>query len=179
MVNARPVASFDRVSVTELDAIAGNLLTNDCDPDGRQLFLRFVDGTRIDAKHGTHEITPIAGEQGTFLFMPDGSFTYELRPDVAASLTPGEMVVENLSYKISDGLGGTDVSTLRLEISGAEPGLVLKTVDFEDLAPGTTVPKGYQGFDWGNGWIVAADGGGTVTTDAHVAQPLQHVDKVR
>ncbi len=175
---ARPSAAFDRISVTELDVISGNLLSNDSDPDGQPLFLRFFDGERVEAKRGPDQVTIIAGNHGTFFVRPDGSFTYELDPDVAARINPGHMVIEQLTYKVSDGQGGTDVATLRLEISGALPGLELKKIDFEDLEPGTAVPDGYAGFDWGDGWVVEIDGGGLETPDAHVARPRELVSMI-
>lgn len=175
MANSRPVATNDILSLTEFDVISGNLLANDTGP---ARFLRFLGDARVEAKQGPDQVTAIAGDHGTFLVKPDGSFTYELDPEVATRIGPGHLVIEQLQYKVSNGIGGTDVGILRLEISGAAPGLELMTIDFEDIAPGTTVPDGYRGFDWGEGWVVDTDGGGEVTPDAHVAQPSQLVDMV-
>jgi hypothetical protein len=168
---ARPSAAYDFIPRTNLDVITGNLLTNDSDPDGNPLFLRFVDGQRIGAKQGPDQITSIVGEWGTFYFKPDGSFTYELDIDPQFPLLPGSMRIEQLTYKVSDGLGGTDVATFRMEVKGALPGLELKTIDFEDLEPGAAIPDGYEGFIWGD-WIIDTDGVGEVTPEAHVARPV-------
>jgi VCBS repeat-containing protein len=177
MANSRPSAAYDLVQVNEFDVITGNLLDNDSDPDGSPLFLRFFDGVRVEAKQSPDQVTIIDGEHGTFLVRPDGTFTYELDPEVAERISHGHMVIEQLSYKVSDGMGGTDVSTLRLEIKGGVPGLELVKIDFEDLEPGTDVPEGYKGFDWGDGWVVDIDEAGD-TPDAHVAQPKEFVTMV-
>lgn len=178
MANSRPSAAYDLIKVTELDAISGNLLANDTDLDGQQLFLRFFDGKRVEAKQGPDQVTIIEGNHGTFFVKPDGTFTYELDPEVADRIGLGHMVIEQLQYKVSDGMGGTDVATLRLEIKGGKPGLELLEIDFEELEPGTALPDGYKGIDWGDEWVVTIDAAGE-TPDAHVARPTESVTMVR
>lgn len=115
----KPVAGDDyaTISVQDVDQqIAGSLLLNDTDPDNGALYLRFVNDIRVGDK-GTDTIV---GTYGTFTFNADGTYTYELDatdPDVLA-LAPGETLTEQLSYKISDGNGETDVGLFTLEITG-------------------------------------------------------------
>jgi VCBS repeat-containing protein len=175
MANSRPVAVNDILPFMEFDVMSGNLLANDTGP---ARFLRFFDDVRVEAKQGPDQITTIAGDHGTFFVKPDGSFTYELDPEVAARIQPGHMVIEQLQYKVSDGMGGTDVGLLRMEISGGIPGLELVRIDFEDLEPGTMVPEGYGGFDWGDGWTVYTDTVGVDPVGTHVAAPVQLVDMI-
>jgi VCBS repeat-containing protein len=175
MANSRPVAINDILPFMEFDVISGNLLANDTGP---ARFLRFLGDDRVEAKRGPDQITAIAGDHGTFFVKPDGSFTYELDPEVAASIGPGQMVIEQLQYKVSDGMGRTDVGILRLEISGAGAGTEVRTIDFEDLEPGTIVPDGYQGFDWGDGWTIETDDVGESGAGNHVAKPVQAVDSI-
>jgi VCBS repeat-containing protein len=119
---ARPVAADDHatISVDGPDqAINGNLLANDVDPDGGLLFLRFVNGIRV----GDKGVDTIVGTYGTFKFNKDGTFTYTLdtsNPTVAA-LLPGGTLQESLTYKISDGNGETDFGLFKLTITGPEP----------------------------------------------------------
>jgi autoaggregation protein RapA/B/C len=120
---AKPVAADDHATISVDDPdqkVTGNLLSNDVDPDGGSLFLRFVNGIRVGDK-GTDTI---AGTYGTFKFNKDGSFTYTLdtsNPAVAA-LQPGETLKESLNYKISDGSGETDFGLFRLDITGPVAG---------------------------------------------------------
>lgn len=115
---AKPVAVDDFATISLDDAdhkISGNLLSNDSDADGQTLFLRFVNGVRVGDK-GTDTI---AGTYGTFKFNTDGTYTYTLdmsNPAVQA-LQPGDTLQEKLTYKISDGAGGTDVGVLKLDIT--------------------------------------------------------------
>jgi VCBS repeat-containing protein len=119
---ARPVAADDHATISVDDpdqAINGNLLANDVDPDGGLLFLRFVNGIRV----GDKGVDTIVGTYGTFKFNKDGTFTYTLdtsNPTVAA-LLPGETLQESLNYKISDGNGETDFGLFKLTITGPEP----------------------------------------------------------
>jgi len=115
----KPIAGddFAKISVQDADhKITGNLLANDSDSDGNPLFLRFVDGIRV----GDKGVDTIQGTYGTFKFNADGTYTYTLdttNPAVQA-LQHGQTLTESLNYKISDGLGGTDMGLFKLEIGG-------------------------------------------------------------
>lgn len=115
----KPIAGddFAKISVQDADhMITGNLLANDSDADGNSLFLRFVDGIRV----GDKGVDTIQGTYGTFKFHADGTYTYTLDPTNSAvqALTAGQTLTESLNYKVSDGLGGTDVALFKLEITG-------------------------------------------------------------
>lgn len=115
----KPVAVDDDFSFSESSAIGGNVLANDLPGENGQVYLRSVAGSHIDAKGSADPITDVAGAYGTFHFKPDGTFTYDLNPEVKASLGEGENVTETLRYyKISDGAGNTDVGVIKLTING-------------------------------------------------------------
>lgn len=130
------IAENDYYEFYEDATIRGSVTENDyvTNPWARPL-LRFFDGAGVDAKHGPQHITSIDGEFGTFHLKPDGTFTYDLRADVAAALDPGEKVTEHVSYKISDGNGNTDVAQLTLDIKGHVPPPASDTIllDFDDM----------------------------------------------
>lgn len=118
-VENQPIAVDDTFAFSENDSIFGNVLANDIAGDNGKLFLRSIEGTRIEAKQGPDQITEVDGDYGTFYFKPDGSFTYDLDDAVAATLDAGESVTETLQYyKISDGNGHTDVGVINLTING-------------------------------------------------------------
>lgn len=130
------IAENDYYEFYEDATIRGSVTENDyvTNPWARPL-LRFFDGAGVDAKHGPQHITSIDGEYGTFHLKPDGTFTYDLRADVAAALDPGEKVTEHISYKISDGNGNTDVAQLTLDIKGYVQPAAVDTIvfDFDDF----------------------------------------------
>ncbi|MBY5717638.1 hypothetical protein HFO33_13800 [Rhizobium leguminosarum] len=130
------IAADDYYEFYEDATIRGSVTENDYVTNvwARPL-LRFFDGASVDAKHGLERITSIDGEYGTFHLKPDGTFTYDLRDDVAATLDVGEKVTEHISYKISDGSGNTDVAQLTLDIKGYEPPPATDTIvlDFDDF----------------------------------------------
>ncbi|MGM5009948.1 Ig-like domain-containing protein [Rhizobium sp. 969_B3_N1_2] len=143
------IAENDHYEFYEGATIRGSVTENDyvTNPWARPL-LRFFDGEGVDAKHGPQHITSIDGEYGTFHLKPDGTFTYDLRDDVAATLDPGEKVTEHVSYKISDGNGNTDVAQLTLDIKGYVAPASADTVvlHFDDISGFTTEPLTYKGF---------------------------------
>jgi len=116
---AKPIAKDDYGTIGVADAnhtVSGNLLTNDSDPSGNQLFLRFVDGIRV----GDKGVDTIQGTYGSFTFKADGSYVYTLdttNPAVLA-LQHGQTLTEQIDYKISDGQGATDYGLLDLAIVG-------------------------------------------------------------
>ncbi|ARM12656.1 MULTISPECIES: VCBS domain-containing protein [Rhizobium] len=136
MTNAKPTAVDDLLVFFEHDWIRGDLLRLASDPEGADMFVRFVNGIRIDAKHGRDHETIIEGKYGIFKVKPDGHFTYELDQtlDVVKNLGKYDQLIEKLSYKMSDGSGGTDLGVLTLAIDGVNEGEKYHEVlDFDDM----------------------------------------------
>ncbi|MBY4630521.1 autoaggregation protein (adhering protein) [Rhizobium sp. H4] len=136
MTNAKPTAVDDLLVFFEHDWIRGDLLRLASDPEGAEMYVRFVNGIRIDAKHGPDHETIIEGKYGTFGVKPDGHFTYELDHtlDVVKNLGKYDQLIETLSYKMSDGSGGTDLGVLTLAIDGVNEGEKYHEVlDFDDM----------------------------------------------
>ncbi|MBX5199664.1 MULTISPECIES: Ig-like domain-containing protein [unclassified Rhizobium] len=153
MTNAKPTANDDLLIFFEHDWIRGDLLSNDSDPEGSTTYLRSFDGVRVDAKQGLTQETIIKGDYGTFTVRPDGHFTYELdySLDVVKNLRAHDQLIEEIRYKISDGVGGTDVGVLTLAIDGVnEEDKYHEVLDFDDLgvtsrADDFSLPN-YRGF---------------------------------
>jgi len=136
MPNAKPTAVDDLLVFFEHDWIRGDLLRLASDPEGAEMYARFVNGVRIDAKHGPDHETIIEGKYGTFKVKPDGHFTYELdyTLDVVKNLGKYDQLIETLSYKMSDGSGGTDLGVPTLAIDGVNEGEKYHEVlDFDDM----------------------------------------------
>jgi len=138
---ARPIAKDDYAKMSVLDAdhrITGNLLTNDSDPDGNPVYLRFIDGIRV----GDKGVDTIQGTYGTFTFNADGSYVYTLDTSNPAVLTlqHDHTLTEQLNYKISDGQGGTDFGLFKLDIFGPNQRPVAVDDHYSlDLSAGGTV----------------------------------------
>ncbi|MBX5224142.1 VCBS domain-containing protein [Rhizobium sp. NLR8a] len=153
MTNAKPTAVDDLLVFFEHDWIRGDLLRFASDPEGADMYVRFANGVRIDAKHGPDHETIIQGKYGTFKVKPDGHFTYELDTtlDVVKNLGKSDQLIEKLSYKMSDGSGGTDLGVLTLAIDGVNEGEKYHEVlDFDDMgvlsrADNFSLPN-YRGF---------------------------------
>ena len=85
--------------------ITGNVLENDTDVDGGELFVSDFDVT------GTlGEVT--SNGDGTFNYDPNGQFAF---------LAPGETDTDSFQYTVADGNGGTDTGVAMITISGAIP----------------------------------------------------------
>ncbi|QSY96392.1 VCBS domain-containing protein [Rhizobium bangladeshense] len=153
MTNAKPTAVDDLLVFFEHDWIRGDMLRLASDPEGADMYVRFVNGVRIDAKHGPDHETIIQGKYGTFKEKPDGYFTYELdyTLDVVKNLGKFDQLIEKLSYKMSDGSGGTDLGVLTLAIDGVnEDEKYHEVLDFDDMgvlsrADNFSLPN-YRGF---------------------------------
>ncbi|WP_434713314.1 VCBS domain-containing protein [Rhizobium sp. YTUHZ045] len=153
MTNAKPTAVDDLLVFFEYDWIRGDLLRLASDPEGAAMYVRFVNGVRIDAKHGPDHETIIEGKYGTFKVTPDGHFTYELdyTLDVVKNLGKSDQLIEKLNYKMSDGSGGTDLGVLTLAIDGVnEDEKYHEVLDFDDMgvlsrADDFSLPN-YRGF---------------------------------
>ena len=95
IANARPLAGDDRVAVGEdhgLTIRAADLLGNDGDADGNPLRITAVDGGRF----------------GEAVLNPDGSITFTPRGDFHGEAS--------FRYTVSDGQGGSDRATVRVEV---------------------------------------------------------------
>ncbi len=96
--------------------LAGNVLSNDSDPDANtKLTVTAVTGT---AAGTIGSGTP--GTFGTLTLNPDGTFTYNVdvtNPTVITLLT-GQSRTDTFTYTISDGNGGFDTATVTFTIHG-------------------------------------------------------------
>ncbi|MBX4966063.1 autoaggregation protein RapA/B/C [Rhizobium binae] len=117
MTVSAPTAIDDYLSVSESDAISGNLLANDVAGASGHMALSFFDGERIVAKQ-SGQVTDIAGEYGMFHVKADGSYTYTLNEAAKLDFRDGMTLRETIGYKMSDGAGNTDVGHFTLDIHG-------------------------------------------------------------
>lgn len=153
MVNRKPVAGdvFD-ATYDILRPIDGNILgaTPSLDADGDTVRLNFVNGQRIKRTNDPDDrgVTVIEGRYGTLTIDETGDFFYRVdttNPDVLA-LEPGEMLIEQFTFKVSDGRGATDFGIMDLAIDIPDRGTF--TVDFEDAD--RSFPWTYKGLEWGH-----------------------------
>lgn len=168
---AKPNAKDDyaKISVQDADhSITGNLLTNDSNPDGNPVYLRFVDGIRV----GDKGVDTIQGTYGTFTFNADGSYVYNLdtsNPAVLA-LQHGQALTEQLNYKISDGTGATDFGLFKLDIFGPNQRPVAVDDHYSlDLSAGSSVTSNVLAND------SDADGDKLQTSFVGTASPLTYI----
>ena len=120
---AAPVVVDDSFTFNEGDAMGGNVLANDIPGDNGKIFLGSIEGVKIPSNASADAVFDVAGDYGVFHFKADGSFTYDLSQNVASELNPGETVTDTLRYyKVSDGLGNTDVGKLSVTVNGTDPG---------------------------------------------------------
>ncbi|MGB9143906.1 MAG: VCBS domain-containing protein [Aestuariivirga sp.] len=108
------------------DATAvGNVLSNDTDPNAGDA--RTLTGARI----GTELVggsfttvlgaTTLVGTYGSLVINTDGSYTYTLNNDAAATqaLASGTTATESFSYQLTDGGGLSDIAQLTFTIDGS------------------------------------------------------------
>jgi VCBS repeat-containing protein len=111
--NSLPVLTNDTNATVETTPVnetngSGNILANDTDPDGDILAIIEVNGAPWPTVTGTY---------GTLVWHPNGTYTYT--PNAALdSLQSGETVIETFHITVSDGHGGTAISTLTITIAG-------------------------------------------------------------
>ena len=127
--NDAPVLGVDVGSVTEagvqaggnvsapgVSLASGNVLLNDSDVDGDALVVTAV------ALGGTPGVLgmSLAGTYGSLVLGSDGLWSYALDNSLAATqgLAAGAQATEVFSYTVSDGQGGTAVSTLTVTVTG-------------------------------------------------------------
>ncbi|BAP58128.1 VCBS repeat-containing protein [Thioploca ingrica] len=92
-VNHNPVANPDSYTVNEDEALSGNVLGNDTDPDNNPLTV-------------TAHTSP---GHGTLVINPDGSFTYTPNPNYCGQ--------DGFSYTVSDGQNPAGTSTAAVTIN--------------------------------------------------------------
>ncbi|PWR04450.1 hypothetical protein DKT77_00335, partial [Meridianimarinicoccus roseus] len=117
-VNDAPVALNDSASTDQNTAISGiGVLGNDSDVDS-------TDTLAIDQFGGVAAVpgASVAGAGGgLFSFNANGTFDYD--PNGAFdSLAQGSSGTDSVSYRVSDGNGGTDIATLFVTVSGLNDG---------------------------------------------------------
>ncbi|MEH2233749.1 MAG: cadherin-like domain-containing protein [Nostoc sp.] len=112
-VNNPPTANNDTATTSEDTSLAGNVLTNDTDPNaGDILTVAAVNGV---AANVGNQITLPSGAlltlntNGTYTYNPNAQFE---------SLAAGATAADNFDYTISDGNGGTDTATVNVTING-------------------------------------------------------------
>ena len=97
------------------DTATGNVLINDTDVDTSDT----LSVASVNGLSGNVELS-VQGTYGSVLIGSDGSYTYMLNnadPDTNA-LAQDEAAGDVFSYVVSDGNGGTDTSTLTIDITG-------------------------------------------------------------
>ena len=120
---------------------AGNVLTNDIDPDiGDSRTVTAVNGSALNVG------APLVGIYGTLTLLADGSWSYALNdadPDTNA-LAQGQLVSDAFSYTVSDTSGAISSAALTITITGGNDApVVTGAVDngtvTEDLPPEAAV----------------------------------------
>ncbi len=111
--NDAPQALADAANTDEDTPVSGNVLANDSDVDGPGLAVAGV-------SFGGSSVAPgavLAGQYGSLVLQADGHYTYT--PGAAAqALVQGQSVLEQFSYSVSDGAGGSAQATLTLTVAG-------------------------------------------------------------
>ncbi len=114
--NSSPIAEPDTANVTteSQGPTAGNVLSNDSDPNNDDLSVSMVEGLASNVG------AAINGTYGTIRINQDGAFQYTLddtNPEVR-SLNAGETLQETFQYTVSDGVASA-TATLDLIIDGS------------------------------------------------------------
>lgn len=111
-VNDDPVAKDESFTTVQNQAVGGNVLSNDTDPDN-------------PAAGDVLTATTVSGPQhGTLVLNTDGTFTYT--PDTGFSGTDGFV------YEAQDGKGGSDQASVEIQVNAANVPPVAK----DDVAAG-------------------------------------------
>ena len=114
-VNNPPTANNDTATIGEDTSVAGNVLTNDTDPDaGDILTVAAVNGVAADVGN---QITLASGALLTL--NTDGTYSYNPNAQFE-SLAAGESASDSFTYTVSDGQGGTSDATVTITINGAD-----------------------------------------------------------
>ncbi|MCA9246310.1 MAG: right-handed parallel beta-helix repeat-containing protein [Planctomycetales bacterium] len=119
-INVPPTATDNQYATNEDTAVSGNLITDDTgqladsDPNaGDPLTIVTIDGAEV--------IGPVVtlASGATLHIDADGSFTYDPTGSAQwAALAQGESAAEVFVYRLSDGRGGEDEATVRIDLMG-------------------------------------------------------------
>ena len=113
----RPPDALDDSAMTNADeTLHFNVLSNDSDPDGDNIFVKALEGEDLDAD-GNNLDRVIGDNGGEFTLFSDGSLKFDPRDDFR-DLAVGESVVTTADYTISDGKGGEDTATISIQVKG-------------------------------------------------------------
>ncbi len=116
-VNKPPEAVADSANAVEDGpAVAGNVLTNDSDPDAGDTLTVQAPGNR-------------QGTYGTLQLMADGAYNYAANNTAVAvqSLAAGQTVTDTFGYTAQDRAGATASSELKVTLTGVNDAPVLVT----------------------------------------------------
>lgn len=132
--NDAPVASPDVAGVLKGGTVTGNVGTNDHDPD-------IHDALLVTAVNGSSTLIgkAIKGAYGTLTLNTDGTYAYVAKNN--AQLGAQDI----FQYTVSDGHGGTSMSTLTVGISF--PSLVIGTAQLTGLVDERQLVTGKSGID--------------------------------
>jgi hypothetical protein len=128
------------------------------DADGDPVHIAFVNGQRIAPTPGQGpwpdptdpSLTHIKGEYGTLTVAGDGTFQYvwdQNNPAVQAMNANGGELTDHFTFKVTDGLGGTDFGYFNIVSAAPQHGT--STITFEDATP-SDFPDVYKGLRWGD-----------------------------
>ncbi|MFN6560314.1 MAG: Ig-like domain-containing protein [Nostoc sp. ChiSLP01] len=157
--NQAPNATDDIVTANEDNAVNGNVLTNDTDPDtGDTLTVSAVNG---NAANVGNQITLASGalltlnSDGSYNYNPNGQFE---------SLAAGATESDSFTYTISDG-SLTSTATVNFTINGVNDAPTLANA----IADQTTLEDGFFSFTIPANTFADADAGDTLTYSATLA----------
>ncbi|MDZ8104290.1 MAG: Ig-like domain-containing protein [Nostoc sp. DedQUE12a] len=157
--NQAPNATDDIVTANEDNAVNGNVLTNDTDPDtGDTLTVSAVNG---NAANVGNQITLASGalltlnSDGSYNYNPNGQFE---------SLAAGATESDSFTYTISDG-SLTSTATVNFTINGVNDAPILANA----IADQTTLEDGFFSFTIPANTFADADAGDTLTYSATLA----------
>jgi VCBS repeat-containing protein len=139
IVNDAPTAVADAANALEAGGVdngtpgidpAGNVLTNDTDPDSSLNDSKTVQGLAAGTLAGplaTGVGATVAGAYGSLVLQANGSYLYTVDNEDAAveALNPGVQLIDTFSYTMKDAAGQTSTTTLTVTIDGASDGSFL------------------------------------------------------
>ena len=136
--NDNPVANLDTNSTTPQVAITAaaalGVLSNDTDAEHDVLSVSAVNGASSNVGAAV-----IGSNGGTFTINPDGSYAFN-PGNAFDSLLPGTTATTSVTYAISDGHGGTSMSTLTISVPYSNlPPLVNQPVLAQSSSDGNAV----------------------------------------
>ena len=145
-VNDAPLAADDDYRTDEdtpLTIAAPGVLGNDSDPDGDALTVDQADGA------GANVGASFRSARGaTVLLRADGALSYDPASAFDA-LRPGDEARDTITYRVTDGNGGTDTATITITISGTNDAPVAADDDYrtDEDTPLTIAAPGVLGND--------------------------------